>query len=480
MALPGIVVKVTADTAAAVKDIGKFNTAMGDQVTSAEKFEAGLKRMTPAATAAFGAVAAGTVVAANAAIQLEDQMSAMEGVFGDAYDQMAAYSQGSSELGLSQAQYAEGAALLSNSLIGLGTGAAEAATMTDELITASAAMSAQFGKDSAETTAALTAAFRGEYDALQALVPGINAAAVEQRALADTGKTTADALTEAEEAAAVYALIMDGAAPSLANFSEQSESAAFKLQEARAAATDATAAFGEALLPAISAATDVAIGFTEWAAENPGVVQGVATAIAVASGAILAMAAAIKIVTAVQKTWRAVLAAFRVAQVIYITMGYLMGTATLAATWPILAIIAAIAALIVIIVLLVKNWDKVLAVMKNVINWIKSTAIAVWDSMSNAISRVVGWLKSAWDWIKKILNSGISKIPGIGGSSSAGMRVASPSTAAVRARTTNQAPIVVNVNAAAADAEGTARAVQRVLDRSATRNGRQLAQAGAW
>ncbi|MBK6858155.1 MAG: hypothetical protein IPG97_16785 [Microthrixaceae bacterium] len=58
---------------------------------------------------------------------------------------------------------------------------------------------------------AQTAAFGGEYDALQKFVPTINAAAVEQQALAETGKSSARELTAQEKALATYSLMLAGA-----------------------------------------------------------------------------------------------------------------------------------------------------------------------------------------------------------------------------------------------------------------------------
>jgi phage-related minor tail protein len=70
--------------------------------------------------------------------------------------------------------------------VGLGTG--QAAQMSIALTELAADFSSFHNASQPEVIEAMTAAFRGEYDALQRFVPTINAAAVEQRSIAYTGK----------------------------------------------------------------------------------------------------------------------------------------------------------------------------------------------------------------------------------------------------------------------------------------------------
>ena len=326
------------------------------------------------------------------------------------------------------------------------------------------------GVDTVSAADAMSAALRGEYEQLESLGIGLSAATVEaQKAAMGMSGLTGEADRQAT-AMAVQALITDQSANAVENFAGQQEGAAFKQQQATAAFEDAAASLGEALLPAITDVLEKATEFATWASENPALIQGVVGAIAVASGAILALNAALKVARAAMIAWKAILTVVRVAQLAYATAGFLMGAAGWAALGPIALIVLGIAALIAIVILCVKNWDKILAVMKKVIGWIKDTAVAAWDKLSSAISTVVGWLKTAWDWVKKILDSGLGKIGdliGFGGSSVEVAAVPQVATAAAAnaaaARAAGPRTVNVTIQAGLSDPADVARRVRQVL-----------------
>jgi hypothetical protein len=471
--LPGIVVRVAADTAAAVKDIDRFNGALGDAATGPEKLQRGLDKLTPAATVAFGAIAAGSVVAVNAAKEQEDQLAALDAVYGEAGAAARDYAAAANELGLTQAQYAQTSALLGNSLTQLGYDTTTAAETSNQLIEASAALAAQFGGDSLATSEAITAAYRGEYDALQRYIPAINAAAVEQQALAMTGKASAAALTEQEKAAAVTALVMDGASGAIANFDEQSESAAFKTQQFQASLNDTAAALGEALLPVLTAVLDEAMVFTEWAQENPQLLQGVIVAVAALSAGIIALNVALKVYRAIQVAIRAATIAWTVVQW-YLNAAMYANPVGLI----ILAIIALIAVIGTVIYWIAKNTDwfqRLWEWVKKVADIIKNALVSAFDwavdkvrSLIDWVQSLIGWLRDAWDRISSIGDN----IPFIGGNS-AGAGVAARSAAAGVTAATTSTPTTVNISVTTGigDPAAIARDIRRVLRDDAYRTG---------
>ncbi|MDR2500665.1 MAG: phage tail tape measure protein, partial [Treponema sp.] len=69
----------------------------------------------------------------------------------------------------------------------------------------------------------------------------------------------------------------------------------------------------------------------------------------------------------------------------YIASMWASAAATIAATWPILAIIAGVAALAAGVYLLIKNWDAVAGFFKG-----------LWD-------KICGFFSAAWEWIKGII-----------------------------------------------------------------------------
>ena len=476
--LPGIVVRVAAETSAAVKDIGRFNDAMGDAATGPEKMQRGLDRLTPAATIAFGAVAAGAVVATNAAKEQEDQLAALDAVYGDAGTAARDYATAANELGLTQADYARTSALLGNSLVQLGYDTAGAADISNQLIEASSALAAQFGGDSLATSEAITAAYRGEYDALQRYIPAINAAAVEQQALAMTGKDSAAALTAQEEAAAVTALVMEGAGGAIAAFDEQSESAAFKTQQFQASLTDTAAALGEALLPILTAVLDEALVFTEWAQENPEILQGVIVAVAALAGIILGLNVALK-------AYRAIMLLVRAASIAWSVATWLVNAAMYAN--PIGLIVLAIVVLIGVIGTLVywiaTNTDW----FQRLWDWVKKVAEVVGNALASAfdwasqkvrglidwVKGLIDWLRDAWDRISRIADN----IPFIGSSvtvTGSGLAARTATAGGPSTASTAPAGVTINVNTGVGDPAAIAREIRRALSNDNYRVGWSL------
>jgi hypothetical protein len=357
----------------------------------------------------------------------------------------------------------------------LGYDTEAAADTSNELIEASAALAAQFGGDSLATSEAITAAYRGEYDALQRYVPAINAAAVEQQALAMTGKEAADALTAQEKAAAVTALVMDGAAGAIGNFDEQSESAAFKTQQFQASLNDTAAALGEALLPALSAVLDQAMVFTEWAQENPALIQAVVAAIAALAAGILAANVALK-------AYRAIMVAVRAATVVWTAAQWVLNVALTANPVGLLvvAIGLLVAAIIGVIYWIAKNTDW----FQKLWEWAKKVADVVRGALASAfdwasakvrgliswVKDLLGWLRDAWERIRSIGDN----IPFIGGNSASSTTgVAARSAVAGYAATSSSSSGTVNINVTTGigDPAAIARQVRRVLRDDAYRTG---------
>jgi len=92
---------------------------------------------------------------------------------------------------------------------------------------------------------------------------------------------------------------------------------------------------------------------------------------------------------------------------------------TLAATWPILAIIAAVALVAGGVYLLIKNWDKVSVFFSNLWENIKGIFSAVWNWIKDLISSVADGVRSIWNGILGFFSGlwdGIKNIfSGVGG-----------------------------------------------------------------
>ena len=178
-----------------------------------------------------------------------------------------------------------------------------AADMSKSVVQAAADLGSFSNLDTADVADRISAAFRGEYDSLQAVIPNINAARVESEALAATGKTTADSLTAQEKAAAVLAIVQGDGARAMGDFERTSDGVANKQKILTAEFENQTTALGTALLPAwnnvLSMVNTVALPAFSWLVDNLPLVGSVLGGLAVALLVVFAPA----IWGAVTATW---------------------------------------------------------------------------------------------------------------------------------------------------------------------------------
>ena len=162
----------------------------------------------------------------------------------------------------------------------------QAAAMSQQVVQAAADLGSFSNLETADVADRISAAFRGEYDSLQAVIPNINAARVESEALAATGKKTASELTAQEKATAVLAIVQKDGARAMGDFAKTSDGAANKQKILTASLEDQTTKLGSSLLPAwnnvLSFMTDVALPAFGWLVDNLPLVGSVLGGLAVA------------------------------------------------------------------------------------------------------------------------------------------------------------------------------------------------------
>ena len=216
----------------------------------------------------------GLAKATKAASDLNETTSKSATVFGEAQAAVLAYAESADQgIGLSKKAALDATSTFGNLFTQLGIGQDEAAGLSTKMVTLAADFGSFFNEDPTAIIEAQTAAFRGEYDALQRYVPTINAAAVEQRALTETGKANADQLTQQEKALATYSLMMEGAGAAQGDFARTSDSAANAQKRAQAEIENSSASLGQALLPLYAAGAEVVGKFAGAFGELPGPVQ---------------------------------------------------------------------------------------------------------------------------------------------------------------------------------------------------------------
>lgn len=321
-----------------------------------------------AVTASIGAMALkfGEVAAAA-----EQNVGAIETVFGKASDAQQKFADGAAEaVGMSASSYNELSAGLGTSLKAAGVPFDELAQKNQDLIERGADMASVFGGTTAESVAAMGAAFRGEFDSLERWGVQLSAAKVEQE-LARTGqdKLTGSTL-EAAKKQAIMNLIMEESAQVTGNFAREADTASGQQERATAKWQDAQATLGTALLPAMTAAAEIFGRFATWLSEN-------STLVTVLVGIIGSLAAGLLILNAV------------------ITITNILMAANLFGI-----IVLAVVALIAAIVALVANWDTVVAFLTDIwggfIGWIQNISGAFADWWNGLWAGIGSWIRDTW------------------------------------------------------------------------------------
>lgn len=337
--------------------------------------------------------------AVSQAAALEQSIGGVESVFGDNAKQILEWGKtAATQAGLSRNAFNELAvplgAMLKNS------GMADFSDQTLVLTQRAADMAATFGGPVDQALSAITAGLRGEVDPLERYGVKLSAAAVEARALADSGKTSAAALTEQEKAAARVSLVLEQTAVAQGKFAAEAETSSGKQAIQAAAAENLAARLGEKLLPIQIAVTEAKMRLVEaitvhvlpaverlsdWMGERlPGQMDRVRAWIDENRPQIEAFFRQVRAVG--EELWRSFvsglevvmpklaqlaefLATNRPAMVAAITA---IGVAIFLAMGPVSQAALAIAGLITAIGWLRDNWTEVL-------DWIKSKAVAVLD-----------------------------------------------------------------------------------------------------
>lgn len=200
----------------------------------------------------------------DAASDLNESFSKVSTVFGVAAKDIDAFSKTAAKsLGLSRQEALDAAGTFGNMFTQIGIAAPAAAGLSKEMIQLATDLGSFHNADITEVINAQSSAFRGEYDALQRFIPTINAATVEQKALAMTGKASTKELTLQEKALAVQKLMMEGAGAATGDFARTADGAANKQRILNATAKDASATLGEKLAPIVEKVTTFLTGLAD-------------------------------------------------------------------------------------------------------------------------------------------------------------------------------------------------------------------------
>jgi hypothetical protein len=204
--------------------------------------------------AAAGFVAVGVTNffggAIDAASSFNETLSKSNAVFKGSAAGVEAWAKGAADnIGLSTRAALDAASGFGNMFVQLGIGGTDAARMSERIVELGVDLRSFSNANIEDVLAAQSAAFRGEYDSVQRFLPLINAATVEQRALALTGKRTTKELTAQDKALAVNALMFEGAGDAVGDYDRTQDSLANQQQKTTALWEDAKVELGTGLIP---------------------------------------------------------------------------------------------------------------------------------------------------------------------------------------------------------------------------------------
>jgi hypothetical protein len=193
----------------------------------------------------------------NLASDLNETLSKVRTLFGESAGDIEAWAlTAAGSMGMTQEAALEAVGTLGNMFMQMGQSTDAAGAMSQSLVQLATDLGSFHNADPSEILDSMSAAFRGEYDSLQKYVPMINAAAVEQRALADTGKAAAAELTALDKQAAIYALTIEGAGAATGDFARTSDGWANTMKTLNAYWTEFKTLLGETLLPILTPLVD--------------------------------------------------------------------------------------------------------------------------------------------------------------------------------------------------------------------------------
>lgn len=378
-----LVIEVITKARDAVRDLGGVEKA-------AAGISGKLSSVRAPAAAALGGIAIGAFKAVQGASDLNETVSKSQAIFGSQAGAMNTWAGGAAKsMGLSKAAALDAASGFGDMFSQIGFSGKAAADMSRNVVGLSADLGSFNNLPTADVNERIAAAFRGEYDSLQALIPNINAARVESEAMAATGKKTAKELTAQEKATAVLAIVQKDGAKAAGDFERTQGGAANQTKIAQATAQNLAAEFGQKLLPAYVAVLGAANQFLTFLGQNQGAVTGVVAGIAALAAILLVASAASTIYSGamaamriVTVAWNGAMAAMRIVTVAYTAAQWLLNAALTAN--PIGIIVVAIGLLIAGLVLAWRNSETFRAVVTGAFQAVAKVASAVWSGIKQA------------------------------------------------------------------------------------------------
>jgi hypothetical protein len=324
--ISNVTIRIGAETASAVQDINKVNSALGEQMTASQKASSAIKKAAVPAALAFTAVSGAIIGATKAAAEDADQQAALAGALkrtaGATDAQVAANEDYISTLSKQVAISDDELRPAMAKLAGATHSVAEGQKQLKEAADIAAAAHVPLAK----AAQAVAAADAGRYGALKKLVP----------ALTDATLKSKDNVAVIQEAATLTA----GAGTDAAN------SYAGQQKAMQIAISETTESIGKGFLPILQELLPIVQKMVNIVTSNVEILRALLVVVGAVSGAILLANVGLKAYSAAQTLVKAATAAWTAAQ-------WLLNAALDAN--PIGLVVIAVAALTAGVILAYKN-----------------------------------------------------------------------------------------------------------------------------
>lgn len=366
---------------------------------NSKKLGGAMRELAAPAAVMAGGLALGLKKAGDLAATAEQNVGAVQTVFGKASGTVLKWAGDSAQaVGMSSSSYNSLAASIGGSMASAVKDQDELASKTQELIGASADLSSVFGGDAAEAAGAMGAALRGEFDSMERFGVFLNAAAVEAELARKGQDKLSGAALDAAKKQTIQNLIMKQASKYQGNFAREADTTAGAQQRANAEFENAITKVGEQLLPIFTQFAQILSTVATWISQNIGLVLTIAAVLGTLAVAVLAVNAAMAVYRTAMTIATAVQAAFNMVM----------------AANPVVLVVLAIVALVAAVILAYQKigWFKdfvdasfaaIKAVVSAVVNWFKAAwtaaviiVMAVFAGLRSAVAAVVNWFKGAW------------------------------------------------------------------------------------
>lgn len=343
------------------KNVSKVLDNVARKAEHADKklggFKGGLNKLAAPAAGVVTAIGGVAFSFGQMAADAEQNVGAVEKVFGKASDKVLGFATDSAgAVGLSSSEYNKLSATTGTALKAAGIHVDKLADQNNNLITRGSDLAAVFGGTTVDAVQAMGSAFRGEFDPLERYGVTLTMNTVNQELARRSQDKLTGAAKEAAKKAAILDLIMQQTAGSAGQFASEADTAAGAQSRATAKFSDAASKLGEKLLPVLLKLADFLSEAATWISKNSDLVAILTSVIAVLAGGIVVLTA--------------------VTRIMNLTM----------LANPIGLVILAVAGLIAVIVLLHLNWDRIVRFLRD-----------KWQGFSNWFRDGMGKMGRQWN-----------------------------------------------------------------------------------